>query len=355
LSGLSSNRTGEKHNKSSKACIYKIVIEYSHCTYARYLFNKEVVMSEKNNVDDLVGKIGNLDLKRKNSDEHEVSSDANPDDDEVKKVANWIRESKKIVIISGAGVSCGAGIPDFRTPGTGLYDNLQEYHLPYPEAIFDVDFYVRRPHPFLTLAKKIWPGLRHSPTFTHSFVAVLARKDKLLRNYTQNFDGLELLASVPEEKVMECHGHFRSASCITCSKPMDGIKCKEIILNSNEVPKCDAPKCNGFVKPDIVFFGEGLPERFFNLLSKDVEDIDLLLVIGTSLHVAPVSNIPSFVDCRRVLINRETVGDFSVGSGKDAVILGDCDTTIMRIARELDWEDEIRKLNKETFISISES
>lgn len=275
-------------------------------------------------------------------------------DSDVRKVAQWIRESKNIIILSGAGVSCAAGIPDFRTPGTGLYDNLQKYNLPYPEAVFDVDFYRRKPQPFLSLAKELWPGLQHSPTLTHSFGAVLSQNDKLLRNYTQNIDGLEHLATIPEAQIVECHGHFRTASCIKCQKPMDGDKCKDLILNdtTDTPPKC--PKCKSFVKPDIVFFGEGLPERFHTLLSQDVEEVDLLLVIGTSLQVAPVSHIPQYVQCqRRVLINRDEVGDFM--RDEDVVLLGDCDDVVMELARELKWEHEVRTLHKKTKIKSKEA
>ena len=85
----------------------------------------------------------------------------------------------------GAGISCNAGIPDFRTPGSGLYDNLQKYNLPHPTAVFDLEFYKDNPHPFVQLAAELWPGVKHSPTVTHSFIALLERKGLLLRNYTQ--------------------------------------------------------------------------------------------------------------------------------------------------------------------------
>ena len=108
----------------------------------------------------------------------------------LKTLAHWIlAECENVVVLSGAGVSVAAGIPDFRTPGTGLYDNLQKYNLPYPEAVFDVGFYKDNPQPFCSLAKEIWPGITHSPTLTHSFMSLLASKGKLLRAYTQNIDG----------------------------------------------------------------------------------------------------------------------------------------------------------------------
>ena len=107
--------------------------------------------------------------------------------EEIRSIAALLSSNKykNIVVLTGAGVSCNAGIPDFRTPGTGLYDNLQKYNLPFPEAVFELDFYRSNPEPFVQLASELWPGLRHSPTVTHSFIALLERKGLLLRVYTQ--------------------------------------------------------------------------------------------------------------------------------------------------------------------------
>jgi len=280
-------------------------------------------------------------------------------DDDIQIGAKWIRDSSNIMILSGAGISVSAGIPDFRTPGTGLYDNLQKYNLPVAEAIFDIDYYSKKPEAFLSLAKELWPGIKHSPTVTHSFISMLAKKNKLLRSYTQNIDGLEHLAQVPEELLVECHGHFRTASCIACQHPMDGDECKRIILETDNIPtceNCDKKKKkkkkghrNGYVKPDIVFFGEGLPPRFFKSLQTDIPKVDLLIVMGTSLMVAPVNLIPEYVKngTKRILINRDEAGNFS-DEKNDLVLLGDCDTTCLQLASELGWD--IQKLNRETKI-----
>mmetsp|Transcript_4753 Transcript_4753/g.6877 ORF Transcript_4753/g.6877 Transcript_4753/m.6877 type:complete len:315 (+) Transcript_4753:154-1098(+) len=288
----------------------------------------------KNDVDELINQVESLGIKE---------NEGAKIDKKIMKGAAWIKESKNIMILSGAGISCSAGIPDFRTPGTGLYDNLQKYDLPYPEAVFDVNFYRRKPEPFLSLAKELWPGLNHSPTITHSFVSSLDHHGKLLRSYTQNIDGLEHLAKVSDDLLVECHGHFRTASCIRCNAKMDGEKCKNIILNSDNVPTCT--KCKGYVKPDIVFFGEGLPDRFHKLLRKDVAKADLLIVMGTSLTVAPVSLIPSYVSCRKMLINREEVESFG---SDNLALLGDCDDICLQLASQLGWKEEVKKLNDET-------
>jgi len=268
-------------------------------------------------------------------------------------IAEWIKSGKcsKIVVLCGAGVSCSAGIPDFRTPGTGLYDNLEKYNLPYPEAVFDLSFYQSNPLPFVSLAKEIWPGMTYSPTLSHSFISLLSSKKLLLRNYTQNIDGLELLSGVDESKIVECHGHFRTASCIACGVPYDGKKCRDEIVDS-VVPTC--PKCGCLVKPDIVFFGESLPVRFKNLLHSDLGSCDLLIVMGTSLKVAPVSLIPEMVNSRtpRVLMNRELVGDFVPpgveGNYRDVFQEGDCDDSVRKLCSFLGWEEELLEMNEKT-------
>jgi Sir2 family len=131
-------------------------------------------------------------------------SDNDDDDDapaDLKIVAEWIRsgQAKNILVVTGAGTSVAAGIPDFRSPGTGLYDNLAKYNLPFPEAIFEIGFYQKNPQPFIQLASELWPPLagassndaKYKPTYTHCFLALLAQKNLLLRVYTQNIDGLD--------------------------------------------------------------------------------------------------------------------------------------------------------------------
>jgi len=178
-------------------------------------------------------------------------------------VAEAIRSGtcKNIIVLSGAGISVAAGIPDFRTPGTGLYDNLEKYNLPYPEAIFEIEYFKTNPNPFFVLAKELYPG-NFRPTPCHYFVRLLHEKGVLIRNYTQNIDTLERVAGVPEEKLIEAHGSFGMAHCIKCKMEYSSDNIKEIILRG-EIPKCTS--CNSVVKPDIVFFGENLPMKIFSI------------------------------------------------------------------------------------------
>lgn len=113
----------------------------------------------------------------------------------------------------GAGISTSAGIPDFRSKGTGLYHNLKKYNLPYPTAIFEVDYFRKQPKPFFSLAKELYPG-NFKPTPCHYFIKLLCEKGLLLRHYTQNIDTLERIAGVPGEKLVEAHGTFHTNHCI---------------------------------------------------------------------------------------------------------------------------------------------
>merc|ERR1712019_293645 len=105
----------------------------------------------------------------------------------VEGIAMYIAEKKcrNIVIMCGAGISTSAGIPDFRTPGTGLYDNLQKFHLPFAEAVFEMNYFRSKPHAFYELAREMWPG-NFQPTPTHYFIRLLHDKGILLRCYSQN-------------------------------------------------------------------------------------------------------------------------------------------------------------------------
>ncbi|KAL4885352.1 DHS-like NAD/FAD-binding domain-containing protein [Aspergillus karnatakaensis] len=263
----------------------------------------------------------------------------------VDAVVKYIKENnvRKVVVMVGAGISTSAGIPDFRSPDTGIYSNLILLDLPDPEAVFDISFFRENPKPFYALAKELAPG-QYRPTIAHSFIKLLYDKGKLLKHFTQNIDCLERLAGVPGDLIIEAHGSFATQRCIDCKAAYPEDLMKEAIAKG-EVPYCG--ECKGLVKPDIVFFGEALPPSFFDNRTLP-EEADLCIVMGTSLSVQPFASLPSFVadGVPRVLINRERVG--GLGSRPDDVlILGDCDDGVRKFARALGWEEELERLWEE--------
>ncbi|XP_053574742.1 NAD-dependent protein deacetylase sirtuin-3 [Bombina bombina] len=250
---------------------------------------------------------------------------------------------KNIIVMVGAGISTPSGIPDFRTPGTGLYDNLLEYNIPYPEAIFDIDYFTYNPEPFFSLAQELYPG-KYKPNFVHYFVKLLHDKGLLLRCYTQNIDGLERMAGIPPEKLVEAHGTFSSASCHLCYTPFPAAEAQECI-KSGRIPRCKI--CSGFVKPDIVFFGEDLPQSY-NKVSIDFPKADLLIVMGTSLAIEPFASLVNSVCSKvpRLLLNRESVGPFKRNPLKrtDVALLGDLSDITRKFAHSLNWLTEIEEI-----------
>lgn len=256
-------------------------------------------------------------------------------------VAEYIRggRCKRVVVMTGAGISTSAGIPDFRSPDTGLYANLARLNLPYAEAVFDISFFRENPLPFYTLAHELYPG-RYRPTITHSFIALLHKKELLFKLFTQNIDCLEREAGVPDDLIVEAHGSFARQSCIDCHAPYPTDLMREQI-DKKQVPRCRAAGCGGLVKPEIVFFGEQLPASFFENRTKPA-DADLALVLGTSLTVQPFASLPGFCSdgVPRLLINKEQVG--GLGSRADDVLeLGDCDEGVRKLAKALGWLDEL--------------
>ncbi|KAL2355198.1 NAD-dependent histone deacetylase SIR2 [Cryomyces antarcticus] len=259
-------------------------------------------------------------------------------------LAGYIRDgrAKRVVVMTGAGISTSAGIPDFRSPTTGLYANLARLNLPYAEAVFDISYFRQNPRPFYTLAHELYPG-KYRPTITHCFIRLLHDKGLLLKLFTQNIDCLEREAGVPDDKIVEAHGSFARQSCIECKTPYpDDLIRKHI--DEMAIPYCQRKSCGGLVKPEIVFFGEQLPAAFFANRGLPAE-ADLCIVLGTSLTVQPFASLPGFCEegVPRLLINQEQVG--SLGSRPDDVLLlGDCDDGVRKLAKACGWLEELEAL-----------
>jgi NAD+-dependent protein deacetylase sirtuin 2 len=246
---------------------------------------------------------------------------------------------KNIILLTGAGISTNAAIPDFRSPNTGLYDKIRKEFKDKdikltPESVFDINTFKEDPKIFYSLAGDILKSSNDvEPTKVHQFIKYLSDKKILLRNYTQNIDGLERKIGIPEELLVECHGTLQVSHCLNpnCKKEFK-LKDVQSMMEKSTVPKCDV--CDSVVKPDLVFFGESLPDSFGKNLDSDFKICDLLIVIGTSLTVFPFSTLPGKVGktVPRVLINKKVVGDFKFPSkiyiNRDIVIDTDCDEAI---------------------------
>ncbi|XP_035885833.1 NAD-dependent protein deacetylase sirtuin-3, mitochondrial [Phyllostomus discolor] len=260
----------------------------------------------------------------------------------LRDVAELIRAQagQGVVVMAGAGISTASGIPDFRSPGSGFYSALRHWDVPYPEAIFELSFFLANPRPFFAWAKNMHPG-NFRPNVIHYFLRLLHDRGLLRRLYTQNIDGLERASGIPGSKLVEAHGSFASATCTSCGKASPEQDLWATVM-ADGVPRCAV--CAGLVKPDVVFFGEMLPERFF-LHLVDFPAAELLLVLGTSLKVEPFASLSEAVrsSVPRVLMNREAVESWRPRS-RDVVQLGDLVDSVERLVELLGWTEEMREL-----------
>ncbi|KAI9149851.1 NAD-dependent histone deacetylase sir2 [Blastocladiella emersonii ATCC 22665] len=254
----------------------------------------------------------------------------------VDHVVELLKKAKRIMVVSGAGISVSCGIPDFRSKN-GIYSRLTQYDLKDPTDMFDLEYFRNRPETFYAFANEIYPS-NFKPSPSHMFVSLLEQKGKLLRNYTQNIDNIEELAGVT--RMIQCHGSFRTARCVTCGYQVPGNAIEEEIF-AKTVPKC--PVCPPdsplpVIKPDIVFFGEQLPDSFHRAIEGDAINTDLLIAIGSSLKVAPVSNILRAVpeSVPQIIINRELLPHLD--KHFDVHLLGDADTIVADLCRRAGWQ-----------------
>lgn len=272
------------------------------------------------------------------------------------------RRCQRVVVMCGAGISTSAGIPDFRSPGTGLYDNLQRFNLSRPEQIFELSFFREQPAAFYELCTEMWPG-RYEPTPAHYFLRLLHDKGILLRCYTQNIDSLERLAGLPAEKLVAAHGNFDAAHVID-THPEEEVEISELKRALDEGPagwQALKERKGNLVKPKIVFFGEQLPERFARLCSEDLDSCDMLIVMGTSLVVQPFAGLVGEANAMapRLLVNREPAGTYDKlelgfrfhhpnasqgGNWRDVWHEGDCDDGARALSRAFGWEAELETL-----------
>ncbi len=202
-------------------------------------------------------------------------------DDTAARLAGLISESQSTVALTGAGISVPSGIPDFRSPGTGLWENVD------PMEVAHIDAFRRDPERFWSFYRPRFEMLGDKqPNAAHWALAQLESEGRLDAVVTQNVDRLHRVAG--SKRLIEVHGSIDTSSCTACeaSFPLERVDA----LFSNGVAHCSA--CDGLVKPDVVLFGELLPEAAMAEAQSMAEGCELMLCVGSSLEVYPVAGLP---------------------------------------------------------------
>ncbi len=249
------------------------------------------------------------------------------------QVSEMIVRSQKVAVFTGAGVSTESGIPDFRSAG-GIWSRFD------PE-----DFTIQR---FLASAesrRKQWQLLlgdgffgEAEPNAAHNAIAALERMEKLSCVITQNIDGLHQLAGNSPELVFELHGNMKNLRCLGCQARYPLSEIRKRYIPGGDPPDCE--KCGGILKPEVVFFGEALPERVMEQSMYHAANCDLFIVIGSSLVVYPAAYIPLYAKeggARLLIINRDEtpydhLADVVINGGAGETMTGIM-TEVIRLSR----------------------
>ena len=237
----------------------------------------------------------------------------------------WVEEAKRIVLLTGAGISTESGIPDFRGPqGVWTKD-------PEAEKLSDIRYYVADPE----IRKKSWQSRLAHPAWTarpnagHAAIAELERRGKLHALITQNIDGLHQRAGNSPERVIEVHGTVHGVVCLSCGWKGPMQEALERVRRGESDPPCAG--CGGILKSDTISFGQALAPEVIDRAMQAATESDLFISVGTSLQVYPVAGtVPAAkrAGARVVIINAQPTPFDGIA---DAVLRGAIGATLPRI------------------------
>ncbi|MGH7822400.1 MAG: SIR2 family NAD-dependent protein deacylase [Candidatus Binatia bacterium] len=223
-------------------------------------------------------------------------------DERIARGAALLGSARRLVVLTGAGISTESGIPDFRSPG-GIWTKYDPSEFTYQ------NFVSNRAHRerYWRMSLDIYPVLTAArPNAAHLAVAELERQGRVRCVVTQNIDGLHQRAGSSPERVIEIHGTALFVDCLVCSDRSTREAIQERVSAGEAVPECR--KCGGTLKPATVSFGQAMPERETAAAFEHAEECDAFLVVGSSLVVYPAAYLPvraAESGAKLVIVNRE--------------------------------------------------
>jgi NAD-dependent deacetylase len=214
----------------------------------------------------------------------------------IARAAELLSQADYAVALTGAGHSTPSGIPDFRSPTSGLWAQVD------PMAVASLFAFRLRPQDFYDWIRPLARTmLEAQPNPAHHALAQLESAGLIKSVITQNIDGLHQKAG--SRRVHEVHGHMREATCIRCYQVAPADSLVEKFVEGGQIPRCS---CGGVMKPNVILFGEQLPLDVLTAARQDTTSCDLMVVVGSSLTVQPVADLPLMAlghSARLIIVN----------------------------------------------------
>ena len=249
-------------------------------------------------------------------------------EDKINEVAAMIARAKKIVFFTGAGVSTESGIPDFRSPG-GLWTRFD------PDD-FTIDKFLQSAE----TRRKMWKILLEGglmadaqPNAAHYAIAELEKMGKLSSVITQNVDNLHQKAGNSPALVHELHGNMQWLVCLQCGERYSVDIMIRKCHSEDYVPACS--RCGGILKPDVIFFGEPLPQKALRQATYSAQECDLFIIIGSSLVVYPAAYMPQYAKRARAAVVIINIGPTEQDELADVIIDHSAGEIMTRIMERL--------------------
>jgi NAD-dependent deacetylase len=243
----------------------------------------------------------------------------------VARLAQLLGGARRAVALTGAGVSVPSGIPDFRTPETGLWTKVD------PMEVAHIEVFERDPERFWSYYRPRFQTLGDKePNRAHQVLAELERRGLIEGVITQNIDRLHRAAG--SENVIEVHGSIETSSCTVCATAF-GLEEVGSLFDERGVAFCSA--CGGAVKPDVVLFGELLPEEAMARATELAEGADLMLCVGSSLAVHPVAKLPDLTLSRGGCLAIVTKGETPYDGDAELKLEGEVDKELSALLAAL--------------------
>jgi NAD-dependent deacetylase len=197
--------------------------------------------------------------------------------------ADLFREAKHVVLLTGAGLSTPSGIPDFRSTGTGLWSRDE------PMEVASLNTFRTAPERFFEWFRPLASQIYHAkPNPAHLSLTSLEKAGHIRSIITQNIDMLHQKAGA--QTVIEMHGTMQTLTCTQCYHREDAALHLDGFVNNGTIPRCS--RCRNILKPDVILFGEQLPQTAWFKAQREARHCDLMLVVGSSLEVLPVAGLP---------------------------------------------------------------